>query len=218
MSDLLAVLPELRRRWDWLTAAIGVAANASEPVWDLLLAAYQEAWRHYHTLHHIHYGFSQLDQFQRTEKELVHLSLALWFHDVVYKPQARDNEVASINITTTTLQCWPLSSLTLREITRLIHITKSHRANPLDELGHVFLDTDLAILSRDRAHYQRYAAQIRAEYAWVDEAAYRSGRIQVLKSFLTRPQIYFTRQFASREEQARQNLSWEIRQLQQSVL
>jgi predicted metal-dependent HD superfamily phosphohydrolase len=214
LTDANGLLAELRRRWTWLTATLDVALAQSEPVWELLLAAYNEPWRHYHTLHHVLDTLSQLDRFERTQNDLLHLSLALWFHDVVYKPEARDNEEASVIMTSASLQQWRLLPLSLPEIERLIFITKSHQTSRDDELGHIILDADLAVLSRARTEYQRYSEQIRAEYAWVNEAAYRSGRIQLLRHFLDRPQIYHTSQFAACEAPARENLLWEIRQLQ----
>ncbi|MCA9988864.1 MAG: hypothetical protein KDE59_31375 [Anaerolineales bacterium] len=216
MIDGTTLQQDLRQRWNWLTDAIGVSHALSEPVWELLLAAYSEPWRHYHTLQHIQETLSLLDQFTRPRGDLIHLSLALWFHDVVYKPEARDNEEASIILTTTSLQRWPLLPVTFREIERLIFITKSHQTSRDDILGHIILDADLAILGKERTHYQRYSEQIRAEYAWVDEAAYRSGRTHILRRFLERPQIYHTSQMASLEGAARDNLQWEIGQLQEN--
>lgn len=215
MIDSATLQQDLRQRWHWLTDAIGVSHALSEPVWELLLAAYSEPWRHYHTLQHIQETLSPLDQFTRPRGDLIHLSLALWFHDVVYKPEARDNEEASIILTTTSLQRWPLLPVTYREIERLIFITKSHQTSHKDKLGQIILDADLAVLGKERAHYQRYSEQIRAEYAWVDEAAYRKGRIQLLRHFLERRQIYHTSQFAPHEGTARENLIWEIGLLQQ---
>ena len=215
MIDNHDIRPALRQRWQWLTDAIGVSHALSEPVWEMLLVAYSEPWRHYHTLQHIQETLALLDLFTRSRGDLIHLSLALWFHDVVYKPEARDNEEASIILTTTSLQNWPLLPVTIHEIERLIFITKSHTTSRDDELGHILLDVDLAVLGKERTHYQRYSEQIRAEFAWVDEAAYRSGRVQVLRRFLERTQIYQTRQFASHEGAARENLLWEIGQLQQ---
>ncbi|MCB0031512.1 MAG: hypothetical protein KDE28_26560 [Anaerolineales bacterium] len=216
MIDGTTLQQDLRQRWNWLTDAISVSHALSEPVWELLLAAYSEPWRHYHTLQHIQETLSLLNQFTRPRGDLIHLSLALWFHDVVYKPEARDNEEASIILTTTSLQRWPLLPVTFREIERLIFITKSHQTSRDDILGHIILDADLAILGKERTHYQRYSEQIRAEYAWVDEAAYRSGRTQILRRFLERPQIYHTSQMASLEGAARDNLQWEIGQLQEN--
>ena len=74
------------------------------------------------------------------------------------------------------LNNWQLVPVLIREIDRLIVLTKSHHTNEQDSLGHIILDADLAILGVDRHRYGRYAEQIRAEYAWVELAAYQQGR------------------------------------------
>jgi predicted metal-dependent HD superfamily phosphohydrolase len=56
----------------------------------------------------------------------------------------------------------------------------------------VLLDADLAILGSDPPGYERYRAAVRAEYAHVDEAAWRVGRTAVLRSLLDRDQLYLT--------------------------
>ena len=61
------------------------------------------------------------------------------------------------------------------------------------------------------ARYAAYAAAIRAEYAWVEEARYRSGRAAVLRSFLDRPAVYRTPALhAAWETTARINLAAEL--------
>src|SRR5205085_7596745 len=78
----------------------------------------------------------------------------------------------------------------------------------------VLLDADLAILSADERRYQRYAADIRREYSWVDDEAYRLGRTKVLDSFLSRPGIFRTeRMHSSGDATARRNMRNEIHTL-----
>ena len=80
-----------------------------------------------------------------------------------------------------------------------------------DGPGCALLDADLAILGAASDEYDRYAAAIRREYAWVDENAYRAGRSQVLQGFLHRPCIFHTADWAARAENpARCNLQREI--------
>ena len=80
----------------------------------------------------------------------------------------------------------------IEETARLILLTKHHATVAGDRVGQLLLDADLAILGAAPEVYDRYAAAIRREYAWVDDAAYRKGRAAVLDRFLQRPRLYFT--------------------------
>ena len=96
----------------------------------------------------------------------------------------------------------------------MIRATAHTAAGEVDPDTAVLLDADLAILSAEERRYARYAADVRREYAWVDETAYRAGRTKVLQGFLSRPRIYRTeRMHAVAEEAARANLRAEIRRL-----
>ena len=58
--------------------------------------------------------------------------------------------------------------------------------------ANVLHDADLAVLGAADVRYDRYAADIRAEYVHVAEADYVRGRAAVLKRFLDQPSIYRT--------------------------
>ena len=80
----------------------------------------------------------------------------------------------------------------------------------------MLFDADLAILGSSPAEYQAYVTGVRAEYAHVDDAGWRSGRATVLRTFLDRQQIYVTPTMrAARERRARANLAAELAALRQ---
>ena len=75
----------------------------------------------------------------------------------------------------------------------------------------VLFDADLAILGASPAEYQAYVTGVRAEYAHVDDAGWRTGRAAVLQTFLDRDPIYATPTMrADRERRARANLAAEL--------
>jgi predicted metal-dependent HD superfamily phosphohydrolase len=56
--------------------------------------------------------------------------------------------------------------------------------------------------------------QVRREYSWVPEKAFRKTRGAILASFLQRPRIYTTDHFANLlESQARSNLRYSLERL-----
>ena len=91
-------------------------------------------------------------------------------------------------------------------------------AGPADPAAVALLDADLAVLGAAPAVYQRYAADIRREYAHVPDAAYRAGRARVLQAFLGRDAIYrHPVTHAEGEAAARANLAAELAGLGESV-
>ena len=69
-------------------------------------------------------------------------------------------------------------------------VTAAHDPTSPDEA--VLCDADLAVLAADPATYTAYATGVRAEYAHVDDAAWRAGRAAVLRAFLDRPVLFHT--------------------------
>lgn len=117
-------------------------------------------------------------------------------------------------------------------VSSLIHCTISHivlassLGGPLSPaLVSYFLDLDLAILAASRDTYTAYANNIRSEYSNYSIADYRNGRMAVLKSFLGRDKIFLTSSLEGAREKmenmeslARQNVSWEIGELESGRL
>jgi predicted metal-dependent HD superfamily phosphohydrolase len=181
-------------------------------IFDRLVAAYTHPDRHYHNLQHIE---SVLATVARFDCQLpLAVNLAAWFHDVIYDPRARDNELQSAIVARELLSDLKLSSQLLDRIEQLILATQGHRIDPQDFDLCIFLDADLAILGADPQTYRDYAAAIRREYSWVPKAEYRSGRSRVLTEFLQRDRLYHTELlFTELEATARSNLQHEIDRL-----
>ena len=70
------------------------------------------------------------------------------------------------------------------------------------------------MLGADAGRYARYAADVREEYATVDDEAFRAGRTAVLRTLLDRPRLYVTDEGHRRwDAAARSNLRDEISRL-----
>jgi predicted metal-dependent HD superfamily phosphohydrolase len=80
----------------------------------------------------------------------------------------------------------------------------------------VLIDADLAVLGSEPAAYQAYVTGVRAEYASVDDAAWRRGRSEVVRDLLDREPLYATEPARRRwEARARANLTAELATLGQ---
>jgi predicted metal-dependent HD superfamily phosphohydrolase len=146
------------------------------------------------------------------------VELALWCHDAVYDPRAKDNERRSAAIAKATAFAMGLAEVVAAEAEALVLLT-THEGNagegtPWAADARVVLDVDLAILGKPPREFAAYEAGIRAEHSFLPDEDYRKGRRQVLQSFLSRPRIYRTALFEERHErQARVNIQESLERL-----
>jgi predicted metal-dependent HD superfamily phosphohydrolase len=199
--------------WLRLVDRWGVAPVDAFPVYDRLVEAYSDSTRHYHNLEHLSEMFRVASRLQDTATDGPAIQLAIWFHDAVYDPRAKDNEARSAAWARETLIGFGLPDETIRRVEAMILATAKHLPSE-DADTRVLLDADLAILGAEPKRYDRYAVDIRREYAWVEDEAYRAGRSTVLQAFLSREAIYqTTRMREMGEVPARENLRRELASL-----
>jgi predicted metal-dependent HD superfamily phosphohydrolase len=213
----------LRRQWD------GLAAGRPDQAWagvgDRVLSRYREPARRYHTAEH-------LAEVLQTIRSLAEpsdpgatfrldgpddyriVSLAAWFHDAVYDPRSSTNEDDSAALAADELGAVGVEAAVVDEVARLVRLTAGHTVAPGDDNGALLVDADLAILGSRPARYDRYAVDVRAEYGFVDDDAYRVGRTGVLETFLGLGSIYHCELMVVRcDDSARQNLRRELDRL-----
>ena len=176
-----------------------------------IITRYSEPHRTYHTLNHIHHIFQKLDRLSHPIHDRTSLTLAIWLHDIIYNPKAKDNEQQSAHFAHQLLTPLQIPDRTLHTIQTLILTTQHHNPNPYSTDQQILCDLDLAILGSPPKTYRQYAQAIRSEYAWIPQPDYCQGRIQILKTFLNRDRLYHIPELRDRyETQARQNLQQEI--------
>jgi len=203
---------DLQAEWTGLCARLGVEAAYGAQLWTCLAEAYGEPQRHYHTLDHIAAAVGDAvrlrGRFVRPDSAL----LALFFHDIVYDPQRRDNETRSAD----KLDMWlgrRIDADTLAFCWRAIEATALH-AGQADADIDLILDIDMAVLGAPWEAYLRYAEGVAREYLPVfGFDAYAAGRARLfLEPTLKRDRLFLTEAFAGLEDQARANLAEELRQ------
>jgi predicted metal-dependent HD superfamily phosphohydrolase len=166
---------------------------------------YNKPERHYHNLDHVQNCLNEFDRVRGSLETPDAVEAAIWFHDFVYDPDAKDNEEKSGGWAFTFLHHGNYQFAWI--VVELINDT-AHRKPPVTNDGRYLVDIDLSILGQPADVYDEYDRNIRREYAHVPEEAYRVGRAAVLNSFLARPEIYLTETFRARYERAaRENLS-----------
>jgi predicted metal-dependent HD superfamily phosphohydrolase len=167
-----------------------------EPLIEALRARYSERGRHYHSWGHIEALLRHYRRWEAHFRRPAPVLWALYWHDAIYDPQAKDNEEQSAVL----LEREAQGHLPTDDIAFAATIVRATTAHEVPGgLGHenakdtaLFLDLDLSILGAPIHVYDRYETDIRKEYAFVPEPAFRAGRGAILKAFLARERLYLT--------------------------
>ena len=196
-------------------------------LYEDLCSKYSTQDRFYHTIIHIenmindldlawdHFVHSLKDSYENLQSAYNNLYLSIWFHDSIFDPKSKENEINSADFTASELQKLNYRERDLKTICELILCTIHHRPMVDCDLYKLFLDIDLAILGKEVEEYNLYSKNIRKEYSHVPEEIYREKRKEILESFLQKDQIFFTGYFQSKyEASARRNLNLEIKSLE----
>lgn len=191
-------------RWKRLMEAFGLDHN--KDTWEVLIHAYSEKHRFYHSTEHINATLKQFDKVAILTKRAEEIELALWFHDAVYMPVSTTNELDSANWAAEFLSENKKSNEIISRIHQLIMATcHSVPSHSLDES--LIVDIDLTILGTPQNIYEKFELEIRKEYELIPLPIYKKKRKSILNHFLAKDRIYQNRCFYEKlENQARLNL------------
>jgi predicted metal-dependent HD superfamily phosphohydrolase len=221
-----------------------VETKHRDEIWEMIHTHYTESQRYYHTLQHLYELLTLFIEHSKTvEVHHFDIILwSIFFHDIIYIPTSKTNEEDSA-ILFHTLFSSLLTEEQCTMIESYIIATKNHREiafSTTDSDLQFFLDLDLAILSTSIPNrYIEYAQQIRKEYQHIELAFYQRERAKFLRHhFLSTNNTTTTTTttttgeeaeaekdssfhiFATEymqecfERQARENLLWEVEQLE----
>jgi predicted metal-dependent HD superfamily phosphohydrolase len=200
---------------DWLRGvAPAYVEGCDREVFRIARRSYDSPWRFYHTWSHIAACLAQFAE-QKFDNPRAVL-LALLFHDAVYVPGDKDNEIRSAELAERMLRYRSsVPESERRSISRMILLTANHHSADhlltADEAK--LIDIDLSVLGQAWPAYQEYMQGVRREYcpAVTTEFQYRIGRRAFLEKILSQKRIFMTDEMASRREvRARFNVSREI--------
>lgn len=167
-----------------LISRLGGDPTLAADTFARLEAAWSEPHRRYHDRRHLAECLLRLNELQGNDT----IALALWFHDAVYVPGAKDNEARSVE-------------LLINEATRLgIDATRAaalvrataHHDAPARGDAALMLDIDLSILAADPMRFLEYDHEIEEEHADVPHTVFIVKRGRFLASQLARPRMFNT--------------------------
>jgi predicted metal-dependent HD superfamily phosphohydrolase len=209
----------LRDRWRTTLIAARAGGPGPDPLpyAENLLARWAEPQRRYHTTAHLVTVLDGIDTLAGHADDVHAVRLAAWFHDAVYRPDRTENEERSAALAERALPEAGVPEATVAEVARLVRLTVTHDPADGDRDGEVLCDADLAILAGGPREYGAYAAQVREEYGFVPDEAFREGRAAVLRQLLDLPRLFRTPYGAAEwETRARHNLTTELELLTSS--
>ena len=179
-----------------------------------VLERYTEPHRRYHDLRHLGEVLAALGVLSEGRPLAATVLCAAFFHDAVYERTAYDDEQRSADLAGQVLRRLGWAAAPVAQVVRLVLLTATHDPAPDDEAGALLCDADLAVLAAAPERYLAYAADVRHEYAHLDDEAFRAGRAAVLRELAGRPRLFTTPLGHRRwDERARQNLRGELAQL-----
>jgi len=200
---------DLRARWQDLADTLG--KHEAWPALGVdLLASWAQPARQYHNLTHLQHVLDRVNEVADHAEDPRAVRLAAWYHDAAYEG-APDDEERSAQRAQTELIAVGLDPALVAEVARLVRLTTHHNPAAGDRNGEALCDADLAILAAPATDYAAYTRAVRAEYAHVDDDAFRAGRAAVLQSLLDLPTLFRTPLGCTTwEPLARANLSAEL--------
>jgi predicted metal-dependent HD superfamily phosphohydrolase len=200
----------LSETWEKLCKDLKIPCGA---VFEVIRERYGEAHRFYHGIAHVESLLKLLhDDFPTLGKDRAAIELALWFHDIVFDPHARDNEEKSVELMRSVIGK-TLAPALERKVEDFILATK-HDGPVTDPDAQLVVDIDLSTLGAPPEDFQRYSESIRKEYFWKPEAEYRQGRKATLLRFLNQSPLYHHLPLRHRfEAPAKRNLTEALAEL-----
>ena len=189
----------------WRRCHPGPEALAPEPIYADLVTHYGEPHRRYHTLGHVDDCLERLDRLQGLPGDPGAVELALWFHDVIFDSDARDNERRSAQYYLD--RAAGASPQYRRHICSMI-LASNHCGVVCDaDLGYM-LDIDLAGFGHPWPKFRRTTDVVRAEYTHLSDAQFATGMAGFFAVLLSRPTIFRTDTFRDTcEATARANIA-----------
>ncbi|PHQ30926.1 hypothetical protein CJ305_01485 [Leeuwenhoekiella nanhaiensis] len=179
--------------------------------WDQLFKNYNHRSRHYHNIKHLEDMLLLLPEVEQHIENKDAILFSIFYHDIIYKVTRKNNEYKSAQIFREHIA--PTKFKYVDNSFDQILATKHHEWSEHNDTN-ILLDLDLHVLGKSPEDYETYTENIRKEYSIYPNFLYQKGRIQVLKSFLDKEQLFKTPHFKEKYEfQAKTNLKAELKKL-----
>ena len=203
------IIDELKLRWRDLAFLYTGDTDLIEKCRAEIFENYNNADRAYHNLNHVYQLVKQIEQHKSSIVNPEALLFAAFYHDIIYDVTRQDNELQSAALAEKRLTELNADQSVINMAVKAIKQTASHAKTEIFDID-LFLDIDRLILSAGEEDYLQYVRQIRLEYDIFSDKIYNVVRKQLIRKYLSLPEIYYTTIFKKNEQRARQNLEKEL--------
>ena len=184
-----------------------------EPVWHQLINRYTHSGRQYHGIGHLVHCLELHDLAVAEMDDPEAVEMAIWFHDVVFEAQSRDNERRSAELFQRAAADRFGSSF-VEKVFRLILVT-DHSEPPATRDDEFVADIDLSGIALPWESYLRDTEALRRENREIPDDRYYGAHQMFLNGLRERRRIFHSDFFHRRcESDARRNIDRYLRQLE----
>lgn len=200
----------------WRQCLLDQSADNSAAIHQQLITSYNEPQRVYHTLNHVEHCLTHFDKIRVYLQNPQAVELAIWFHDVIYKPGAADNEQLSADFfMETTLNLFEDS---FRNTVYQHIMATVHCGTDIDNSDTKYMvDIDLSSFALPWPEFLRDSNKVREEMGSLSDEVYYRKQSAFQSNLLDQPRFFKSDYFYENyEEQARRNLTAYFEKLKQN--
>jgi predicted metal-dependent HD superfamily phosphohydrolase len=191
----------------WRRCLLEKSVDNSAAIHQQLTDAYSEPHRVYHTLNHIEHCLTHLDNISDYLQNQDAVELAIWYHDVIYNPGAKDNEQLSADLFMETTRGRFDDSL--RDTVYQHIMATLHDDSEIDNNDTKFMvDIDLSSFGLPWPKFSQDSDNLRLEMCGLSDEDFHRKQSTFQQNLMARPRLFKSDYFYENyEQQARQNLA-----------
>lgn len=195
----------------WLRCLLDGVSSEPRVIFQDLKRRYSEPHRHYHTKDHVSHCLQELDRVAHLAGDLDAVEMAIWFHDAIHHPLAKDNELQSAEFFIRVADK-QINPALVSKVYDLILVT-THESVPVSPDERLMIDVDLSSFGLDWRTFDADSQALRKEsYERPDDEFY-TAQLCFDRSLLERPTFFSTSFFRDcYEHKARVNVERRIRE------
>ncbi len=203
-QDLMRTSNQNRFTDLWMRNLIQGTPNKGPQIYQLLIDAYNEKHRVYHTQQHIEDCLTLFDEIKGHLQHADSVELAIWFHDAIYKINSRDNEKLSADLFMY-LSEGVLQPATRHQVYQHIIATLHNGSEMLEHDTRYMVDIDLSSFGLPWDRFIKNSHEVRKEMSHIPDEEFYPKQCAFQQSLLKHGRFYQTDYFFKNYEQSALN-------------